>query len=268
MAQNTPLNADKQITCAVCAYRESPYLEACILSLLHQNVRPHIFISTSTPNDFIKGLAAKYNLPLFINTGKGDMKDNWNFAFHQAQTPYVTICHQDDIYCPAYVEELLKKIQQDTQNEIILLHTRWKMLKNGKEAENICSVLHRLLNTVVQFFPSCRWMRVRMLSLGNAIKTPSICYNKTNCPDPLFTNAYRFALDWQNSLELARKKGKFIYISAPVFRYRVSDEALSSVFIKNNAREEEELAIYQSCWPKCIAKMLAKLYKRTYTIYE
>ena len=37
-------------TFAVCAYKESPYLEACIQSLLDQTVRTDIIVATSTPN--------------------------------------------------------------------------------------------------------------------------------------------------------------------------------------------------------------------------
>lgn len=262
------MDADELITCAVCAYKESPYVEDCIRSLLGQTVKPHIFISTSTPNEFIKGLSTKYNLPLFINTGKGDMKDNWNFAYHQAATPYVTICHQDDFYEPTYVAQLLTHIQQNQKDDIILLHTRWKMLKNGQKQENKCSLVHYVLNRLGQLFPTNRWVRLHLLALGNCVKTPSMCYHKTHCPNPLFTNDYQFALDWQNTRELAARKGRFVYIKEPVFLYRVSDESLTSFFIKNDLRRKEDLQIFQSCWPRPVAWLIAQIYKLTYTVYK
>ena len=49
-------------TFAICAYKESPYLEECITSLMEQTVKSEIFIASSTPNKYIDDIAAKYNL--------------------------------------------------------------------------------------------------------------------------------------------------------------------------------------------------------------
>ena len=41
-------------TFAICAYKESPYLEECIKSLKNQTIKSNILIATSTPTDYIK----------------------------------------------------------------------------------------------------------------------------------------------------------------------------------------------------------------------
>ena len=51
-------------TFAICAYKESPYLEECILSLKNQTVKSNIIMATSTPNEWIQGLAKKYEIPM------------------------------------------------------------------------------------------------------------------------------------------------------------------------------------------------------------
>lgn len=102
----------KDHTFAVCAYKESEYLEECILSIKRQNVKSNIIMSTSTPNNHIKLLAEKYDIPLYINNGKGDMVDNWNFAYRQCKTQLITIVHQDDIYDENYSNEMLKSINR------------------------------------------------------------------------------------------------------------------------------------------------------------
>ena len=61
----------KDHTFAVCAYQESPYLEECIKSLKKQTIKSNILIATSTPNDYIKGIADKYTIPYYINKGEG-----------------------------------------------------------------------------------------------------------------------------------------------------------------------------------------------------
>ena len=49
-------------TFAICAYKESKYLEECILSVLNQTIKSNVIICTSTPNDYIKRLAEKYKI--------------------------------------------------------------------------------------------------------------------------------------------------------------------------------------------------------------
>lgn len=44
-------------TFAICAYKESEYLEDCIKSLKGQTVKTNIIMATSTPNDYVKNLA-------------------------------------------------------------------------------------------------------------------------------------------------------------------------------------------------------------------
>ena len=100
-------------TFAVCAYKESPYLEACIRSLVGQTQKTNIIVCTSTPCRYIEDLAKKYDLPYFVREGKSDIQDDWNFAFDSAETDYVTIAHQDDVYSKHYFEELAKHIPDE-----------------------------------------------------------------------------------------------------------------------------------------------------------
>lgn len=102
-------------TFVVCAYKESPYLEACIQSLLTQTVKSEIIIATSTPNEHIKGIAEKYNFPLYINDAPSNIASDWNFGYSKVATPYLTIAHQDDIYLPEYTEHVLKAFEKSSK---------------------------------------------------------------------------------------------------------------------------------------------------------
>lgn len=117
-------------TFAICAYKESEYLEDCIKSLKGQTVKTNIIMATSTPNDYVKNLAEKYNIPLFVRDGKSDIRDDWNFAYNSAKTDWVTIAHQDDEYNKKYVEEMLNKIKQ-VKNPIAFV-SDYIPIKNGK----------------------------------------------------------------------------------------------------------------------------------------
>ena len=97
----------KPHTFAVCAYRDSPYLEACIRSLKGQSVPTDIILCTSTPSLYIMDMADKYGIPVHVREGKSRIMDDWNFAYHMADSRFVTIAHQDDMYQKDYVNLLL-----------------------------------------------------------------------------------------------------------------------------------------------------------------
>ncbi len=68
-------------TFAICAYKASPYLEACIRSLLAQTVPSDIILCTSTPNDYIYQVADKYQIDVYVNEAGGNISADWNFAY-------------------------------------------------------------------------------------------------------------------------------------------------------------------------------------------
>ena len=89
-------------TYAICAYKDSPYLEACIRSLLRQTIPASVILCTSTPSPYLQRTAKKYGLPFFVRDGESDIQDDWNFAYEKAASRLVTIAHQDDIYHKDY----------------------------------------------------------------------------------------------------------------------------------------------------------------------
>ena len=119
----------KDHTFAISAYKESKYLEECIKSVLNQKTKSNVIICTATPNNHIEALANKYNIPLYIREGKPDIQDDWNFAYANAKTQYVTITHQDDLYHEDYSSYIQKNIEKE--NKEILIFTGYREIKNG-----------------------------------------------------------------------------------------------------------------------------------------
>ena len=71
----------KNHTFVICAYKESPFLEECILSLKNQSIESYIIMITSTPSLYISQLAEKYEIPLYINKGEKGIVQDWNFGY-------------------------------------------------------------------------------------------------------------------------------------------------------------------------------------------
>ena len=90
---------------AICAYKDSLYLRELIETLFAQTVRSRIFIATSTPTEAIRGIAGEYDIPLHINGASAGISSDWNFAYAQAETDFVTLAHQDDVYEPVFTAE-------------------------------------------------------------------------------------------------------------------------------------------------------------------
>ena len=120
----------KNHTFVICAYKESKYLEECIQSLLEQTVKSNIIMETSTPNDYIKNIANKYNLPLVINEGEKGIAQDWNYGVSQTKTDYVTVAHQDDIYEKNYLEEIVKYLEK--KKDFVIAFTDYREVKNGE----------------------------------------------------------------------------------------------------------------------------------------
>ena len=109
--------AELDHTFAVCAYKDSPYLEECVRSLSNQTVPANIILCTSTPSPYIEEIAGRYGIRVYVREGKSDIQDDWNFAYEKAQTRYVTLAHHDDIYGPDYLEAFLAAFRRQWYRE-------------------------------------------------------------------------------------------------------------------------------------------------------
>lgn len=198
-------------TFVICAYKESKYLEECIKSLLNQNVKSNIIITTSTPNDHIKNIAKKYDLELYINNGKKGIGQDWNFGVNNVKTDYVTVAHQDDIYKQNYLEEVVNKIESG--KEFVIAFTDYREIKNGKEIELTSNLkIKKALLFPLRFFQKSKFIKRRSLAFGCAICCPSVTINKKITGENPYKTDLKCNLDWDTWNEMTNYKGRFLYI--------------------------------------------------------
>lgn len=252
-------------TFAICVYKESPYLEECIKSIKDQEIFTNWLIATSTPCDYIKNLATKYDIPYFVRDGKSDIQDDWNFAYNNAKTELVTIAHQDDIYNKKYTEEILKNYLSDT----LMYNTNYNPYKNGQIVTDKNSKIKDFLKLLIKgkIFSKVRFFKVMSLSLGNSINCPSVTYNKKLLGDNIFTSELKFGLDWDTFLKISKMKGRVQYIPKKLVNYRIHDGATTKQFIIDDKRKEEDYIMFNKFWPKCITKIIMKFYIKSYDVY-
>ena len=78
-------------TFVICAYKENPYLENTVKTLLNQTVKSKIILSTSTPNDHIRGVCEKYKIPIVVNPTPHLAGDDWNYGYNPVSYTHLTL---------------------------------------------------------------------------------------------------------------------------------------------------------------------------------
>lgn len=254
---------------AVCAYKDSPYLETCIQSLKAQTWKSGIILCTSTPSPYIQGLADKYELPYFIRRGESDIQEDWNFAYHQAEADYVTIAHQDDEYDPHYVQALMRAALK--YDDISLFISDYMPIKHGKVGpRDMNSRIRRFLRTPlkVSFLADKKIVKKAILCMGNSICCPAVTYHKAILGDRIFTSEYKYNLDWDTFYKYACLPGRFAYEDQPLTHYRVHDGATSKEFIEDNRRVADDISMFRKFWPAWVVRLIMVFYKAAYKTYD
>lgn len=248
-------------TFAICAYKESEYLEECIKSLVGQTVQSEIIMATSTPNEYISNLCKKYNVPLFVNEGEKGITQDWNFAYNQSKSKYITIAHQDDVYDSTYTENMYKFMENEKIP--LIFFTDYYEIRNGKTVKtNKLLKIKRILLFPLRFklMWKSKFVRRRVLSMGSPICCPSVTFVRDNLPNPVFNNHFRTNEDWEAWEKLSRLKGSFVFCNKPLTYHRIHKESETSATIKETGRGAEDIEMFRKFWPKPIAKAIAKMY--------
>lgn len=255
-------------TFAVCAYKESPHLEACIRSLKNQSFTGNILLATSTSNSFIENIAKKYKIPYYVRDGKSGITQDWNFAYQCAKENYnsdfITIAHQDDIYEKDYVETLQKMMGREKRP--LIFFSDYYEIRDGKRIEkNQILKVKRLMLFPLRFriFQRSRWVRRRILSFGSPICCPSVAFAAENMPPVIFQNHFRACEDWEAWEKLSRYKGAFVYSSKKLVGHRIHADSETSAAIEDQVRSKEELEMFCKFWPRGIAKFLGEKYAKS-----
>lgn len=245
-------------TWVICAYGESEFLEACILSLRAQTIRSKIICYSSTPLDSIRQLCQTYEIPFYTKEGGGIGKD-WNNALSFVDSQYATIAHQDDYYEPTYLKAVLQKIEQS--KDVLIAYTDYFEEKNGvRILANKNLKIKTFMLKVLNIMPASHFWRNRVLALGNPISCPAVTYNLARIKEFRFDEKMRVSLDWYAWYKISEYKGRFVFISEKLMCHRIHEESETTKTISDNTRTKEDLYMYQLFWPKWIAKLINRAY--------
>jgi len=252
---------------AVLAYRNSPFLEACVQSVTKQK-RPsdQIVITTSTPSDYIEAIAARYKIPILVNPVRRSIAVDWSFAYNSVDTEWVTLAHQDDSYREDYLATL-SELLNSNPDAILAQSSFYEHDGDGRP--------HRHLNWYVKlalrelsFLGSNvirgRSAKRRMLLLGNPVGCPTVMYNRRLIGPYRFDDSLRSNLDWQAWLDFADRKGAFVYSRLELVRRNVHSEMATAGLVKDFARMQEDRRIFEQLWGAAAARAIMGIYRLSY----
>ena len=249
-------------TFVICAYGESPYLGECADSLLAQTARSRILITTSTDNDHIRRVAAERGIEVRVSGRKPDIAGDWNYALSQAQTPYVTIAHQDDLYEPAYAQTAVAMMEK-RKKPLLFFSDYYELREEGITDKNLNLRIKKLLLLPVAapFLSGRRAFKRIILSIGNPICCPSVTYARENLPYAMFRTGMKSNIDWQAWAAAADMQGDFVYARTPLMQHRIHRESTTTELIESAGRTQEDLDMLKRFWPEPMARQINRLYR-------
>lgn len=249
-------------TFVVCAYQDSPYLEQCLTSVLNQSEKSNVLLSTSTCTEKIRQLAKTYDVPLYVNTGAGDMVANWNYAISQAGTDFVTVCHQDDYYHP----DFFKHVRPLLDDKTLMVHTNYYDVLDEAIYQNPSNKIRCMLNLPLRIkaLQGIRFVKINTMRLGDSVCCPSCTYNVKRIGQPVFASKLKSSCDWDLYVDLALAEGALRYTGKRLCYKRGHQKMATADNIRSGLREAEDLYMFNRLWPKPLAGLLLRIYKWIY----
>lgn len=248
-------------TFVVCAYKESPFLEECIQSLAKQTITSNILIYTSTPNEYIKKIASKYQLNLVTKKG-GSIGKDWNNAMSFVKTKYMTIAHQDDLYEPNFLAKTLAAFKKNSDNLIVFTDYA-ELTDQGYRRSSTNLLIKRLMLKTMMLGKKSNFWRNFILGFGNPISCPAVSYNLELLANFQFNEKMKVSLDWYAWYDISNRKGRFTFIPEMLMYHRIHEESETTNMIEDQTRTKEDLQMFELFWPKSIAKLINKFYVKS-----
>ena len=199
-----------------------------------------------------------------VNKGKKGIGYDFDFAISCGNTELVTVAHQDDIYDYEYSEKIVNEYKKN-KTALIIFSDYYEIKNDKKIFTNTNLKIKRILLTPIKFkkLSGVKLFKRITLAFGNAICCPAVTFVKDKTGVNVFESDMKCDIDWLAWERLSRKEGKFIFVKDKLMGHRVHDESTTTEIIKDNKRNIEDLEIFKKFWPEFIAKILAKLYKKS-----
>lgn len=250
------------ISIVVMAYGECPYLEEALKSIKNQTVPCRTLMVTSTPSDYISNIAKKHGLSLHINRRKPEISD-FEFAYNVADTAYVLLAHQDDVYDKRYVERMLALVQVYPSN--LIAFSDYRELRGSRIVTwNTVLLVKRLILGTIYAFKPClagKYFKKKLLAFGNPVCFPTVLYHKELIDAMNFSLRTSIGLDWEVLFNLAKIEGSFLYCKERLLLRRIHSGSTTTNLSRTKALREKNIEMFRKFWPDWVVRIIMVFYK-------
>lgn len=257
------MSSKSQHTFVVLAYKESPFLEDCIKSVMNQQYNSDVVIATSTPNAFIDAIAKKYGLKVIArpekDRGKGAASD-FDFGLSVSKTSLTTVANHDEIYDYNYSSEVVAYYEKH-QDSCIIFTRAYDIKGNFAITKSLNLVIKNMLCWPLAISKKSRFTKRLLLSFGDPICCPAVTFVKGHYKLPVFESDLIATFDYWAWEKLSKNTYGFGYIKKSLMGHRIHEGSITTKAIGDNARAREEYMILSKFWPKPIAKIISSVYR-------
>jgi glycosyltransferase involved in cell wall biosynthesis len=248
------------------AYGRSPYLDACLASLRAQDTRSPVAVSTSTPYDGLEELCRSHGADLVVHGPNQGIGHDWNMALQVAETDWVTLAHQDDVYAAGY-SAFVTRVAHEHPDDLLAFST-YDELEGDERRATVPMLRVKRVMLELAFLGASRITTTRrkrrMLRLGNPVGCPAVAINRGAVPDFAFRTDLRTNMDWMAWLDLAERPGGFALERRPLMSHRIHAGSETSATIDAGDRRREDRTVFERLWPSPVASGLTAVYGMSY----
>jgi cellulose synthase/poly-beta-1,6-N-acetylglucosamine synthase-like glycosyltransferase len=247
------------------AYKESPFLRSCLVSLRAQTMASRIIVTTSTPCAYIDRLANEFDVLVVVNPVRRGIGADWNFGLAQTACRFLTLAHQDDVYAPDFLKQSLDLFARHPR--ATLTFTNYQEISDaGAARKSKVSVVKDALLGI--FAGRCELIRGRrgrmLLSFGNPISCSSITFDREKLGTFRFHEDLGSNLDWFAWLSLIERGDCFAYDRERLVSRRYNDLTETNLAIRDGRRRSEDELILSRLWPWPVSRLIARAYTAGY----
>ena len=260
-------NKNLRLQFIIPAYGESPYIALCIESLLAQEDICSIFITTSTPSDYLEDVASRYGIELIVNeAAQSGIASDWNFAYRLADADLVVIAHQDDIYLPQFSRDAMAFFRHKPAIGLAFTDC-FELISERKSVWHKRELVKKFIRELAFFGRQSiqdQFSYRQLLAYGCPIPCPAVIFNKAKIGNFQFSGDFQVNLDWDAWSRLAILGVGFGYIRNRSMIHRIHQDAETQAAIKDDRRGQEDCKMFGRFWPSWIVKPLMSLYRYGY----
>jgi hypothetical protein len=249
----------------VLAYKDSPFLRACVASVCAQTRPSTVVIATSTPSSYIDEIARSFGVSVKVNPTQKGIAGDWAFGLSATDARYVTLAHQDDVYYPTFAQQTLETFERSAK--AALCFTGYEEIddEGRPKSSKISKIKH-----LIQFFAIGSRERVEgralhaILALGNTLPCSTVTYDRRQLAGFQFSTELSSNLDWDAWMSLLNRGETFLHVNERLVGRRHNALTETSALIRSGRRAEEDLLMFRRLWPKAIGDFIAYVYRLGY----